>query len=136
MSNETRSSFPRTRIPWVSVLCALLRGTASLQEHILELFRTGQLKGSSRVLIEDVARGTLGFPMVQQFERLQILFYQPVAIHLALAKGEEEKAKEMQDRLDRWRVQFEELYGEPPTKRVNLGVLKRHTDRLCKLSRN
>lgn len=136
MSNETRSSFPRTKIPWVSVLCALLRGTATLQEHILELFRTGQLKGASRVLIEDVAKGDPGLPMVQQFERLQILFYQPVAIHLALAKGEEEKAKEMQDQLIRWSVQFEELYGEPPTKGVNMGVLKRHADRLCELSRN
>jgi len=126
----------RTKIPWVSVLSSMLRGTDTLQKYLLEMFSAGQLEGVSRVLIEDVAKGNIGLPMVQQFERKQILVDQPLALHIALAKGEGKKARALRHRLARWRVQFQKVYGEPPETGVNLSVLERHTARVCELSRN
>ncbi|TSC70094.1 MAG: hypothetical protein G01um101449_446 [Parcubacteria group bacterium Gr01-1014_49] len=136
MASKKRSSVPSTKIPWISVLCALLRGTDTLREYLLELFSASQLRGVSRVLVEDVAKGNLGLPMVREFERKQILVDQPLALHIALAKGEKGKARKLQHRLARWRVQFQEVYGEPPETGANRSVLKRHTARACELSHN
>lgn len=129
---ENRDQDPISRIV---TLCNFIDGTNCLREFIQELLMTGmaanlpdQMQIFIRQSIEqspDKELGLFSEPVIKEFERLQILVQQPLAVKFALLLNRKKKAGRLLRRIPRWWRQFEEKYGEPPHAGVNIKTLER-----------
>ncbi|MDE1919627.1 MAG: hypothetical protein KGH56_02910 [Patescibacteria group bacterium] len=130
--NESSAENGKGAISRLLTLCSLMRGTDTLKAYVRELLMTGMLTGFPQHLLVCVGKGEFGvfdLPVAREFERLQILVNQPVAMRIALAAGEKKKARKLHRRLVRWREQFEKLYGEPVGKGIDMSVLQKQLER-------
>lgn len=122
-------------------LCRLTLGTESLKEHIQELLesllKTNRLKRLPRLLLVNVEKKSFGLfnhqlaqEQIKEYERIQILIKQPIGIRKALQRGDTEKATYLRLRTERWKEQFEKLYGEPVDHEVNTETVTQEINRL------
>lgn len=116
-------------------LCSLIHGTDSLKEYVQELLVTGMLTRLPQLLLVDIEKDAFGLfnpRTAKEFERMQILIYQLIAIRIALAADEEEIAAQLYRRLDRWKKQFKILYGESAEHGISKDELARLPDFISK----
>lgn len=109
-------------------LCVYMCCTDSLREHVKEMILAGTpFLRLPRYLLINTRRGALGVfadtPHIKEFERSLILLRQPIVMRAALAYGEKERAKHMQQQIAVWKENFEKRYGEPAEHGVHMEAI-------------
>lgn len=129
--NESTVKSDKDPLSRLITLCSMTGGTDSLRDYIRELLLTGMIRGLPQRLLVYAGKGKFGVfdsPIAREFERKQILINQPIAITIALAFGEKKRASQLLRRIQRWKGQFEKLYGEEVTEGINKKELARELE--------
>ncbi len=126
--NESTVENETDPIPRLLTLCNFIKGTDVLKEYVRELLMTGVMTGFPQRLLVNSKKGAFGLfnqPVTEQFERMQILINQPIAMKIALRFGEKKRAHQLYRRIHRWKKEFEKKYG----KKVEAGIDMKELDR-------
>ena len=110
-------------------LCSFMPGTSCLRDYVHDLLAAGVIGGFPRQLLINTAKeeyGIFELPAAKEFERMQILINQPIAIKNAFKLGDKDRGKRLLRRLRRWQTEFEKVYDEPVHQGVNMKQLSRH----------
>lgn len=126
--NESTVENETDPIPRLLTLCNFIKGTDVLKEYVRELLMTGVTTGFPQRLLVNSKKGAFGLfnqPLTEQFERMQILVNQPIAMKIALRLGEKKRARQLYRRIQLWRKEFEKKYGEKVEYGIDMCELER-----------